>query len=184
LAQGAWRALGELGAETEQLVAAHPGTAFCYAVTTARAFAVVAHALEGRPAEARGLLSRAEQPLQAEPLERESVLLLAYGVAGARDDVARLRRQVRELGETPFWFFHRMEAVVLTMLEGWPELTDVLPRLERVAAHGSEYLEALLAAIHEEMAAAQGGSAPAHGRLRALGYAGWSQLLRYRSGAP
>jgi hypothetical protein len=184
LARGAWRALRELAAETEQLVAAHSDTAFCYAVTTARALAVVAHALEGRPAEARGLLSRAERPLQAEPLERESVLLLAYGAAGARGDVAQLRRQVQELGATQFWFFQRMEAVVLTMLERWPELADVLPRLERVAAHGSPYLEALLAAIHEEVAAAQGGPAPAHGRLRELGYAGWSELLRYRPAAP
>ena len=166
LARGDWHALRELAAETEQLVATHSGTAFCYAVTTARAFAVVAHALEGRPAEARGLLSRAELPLQAEPLERESVLLLAYGATGARDDVVRLRRQVREPGEPQFWFFHRMEAVVLTMLERWPELADVLPPLERVAAHGSPYLEALLAAIHEEMAAARGGPAPAHGRLQ------------------
>ena len=180
LARGDWRALRELAVETEQLVVAHSGTAFCYAVTTARAFAVVSHALEGRPAEARGLLSRAELPLQAEPLERESVLLLAYGAVGARGDVARLRRQVRELGETQFWFFHRMEAVVLTMLERWPELADVLPRLDRVAAHGSPYLDALLAAIREEMAAARGGPAPAHGRLRELGYAGWSELLRFR----
>ena len=56
------------------------------------------------------------------------------------------------------------------MLERWPELGDVLHRgLEHVAAHGSPYLEALLAAIREEMAAAQGGPAPAHGRLRELG---------------
>ena len=180
LARGAWHTLRAIAEEIEQLVAANSGTAFCYAVTTARAFAVVAHALEGRPAEARALLPRAELPLQAEPLEREGVLLLAYGAVGARADVARLRRQVHEEGATPFWFFHRMEAVVLTMLERWPELGDVLPQLERVAAHGSPYLEALLAAIREEMAAAQGGPAPAHGRLRELGYAGWSQLLRYR----
>ena len=179
LARGDWRALRGLAAGTEQLLAAHSGTAFCYAVTTARAFAVVAHALEGRPAEARDLLTRAELPLQAEPLERESVLLLAYGSVGARGDVARLRRQVRELGETQFWFFHRTEAVVLTMLDCWPELADVLPRLERVVAHGSPYLEALLTAIREEMGAAQGGPVPTHA-LRELGYTGWSQLLAHR----
>jgi tetratricopeptide (TPR) repeat protein len=180
LARGDWRALRELAAETEQLVAAHAGTAFCYAVTTARAFAVVAHALEGRPAEARARLSRAELPLQAEPLERESALLLAYGAVGADADVARLRRQVREQAATPFWFFHRMEAVVLTMLARWAELGDVLPPLERIAARGSPYLEALVAAIDEEMRAARGGPAPTHGPLRALGYLGWSQLLAHR----
>ncbi|HWC02607.1 MAG TPA: hypothetical protein VHF87_07535 [Methylomirabilota bacterium] len=84
LARGDWRALREIATEAEQLVAASAGTAFCYAVTTTRAFAAVAHALEGRPAEARALLSRAEAPLQAEPLERESVLLRAYGAVGAR----------------------------------------------------------------------------------------------------
>ena len=184
LARGDWRGLREVAADTEQLVATHSSTSFCYAVTTARAFAVVAHALEGQPAEARALLSRAELPLQAEPLERESVLLLAYGAVGARAEVARLRRQIREQGETPFWFFHRMEAVVLTMLGRWQDLPEVLPSLERVAARGSPYLEALLEAIHEEMAAARGGSAPAHGKLRELGYAGWSQLLAHRPAAP
>jgi class 3 adenylate cyclase/tetratricopeptide (TPR) repeat protein len=183
LARGDWRGLREVAADTEQLVSAHPGTAFCYAVTTARAFAVVAHTLEGRPAEARALLSRAELPLQAEPLERESVLLLAYGAVGARADVDRLRREVRERGVPQFWFCHRMEAVALTMLERWEEVGEVLPPLERIAAHGSPYLDALLEAIREEMSAARGGPAPMHGHLRQLGYVGWSQLLAHRPAA-
>jgi class 3 adenylate cyclase/tetratricopeptide (TPR) repeat protein len=180
LARGDWRGLCDLATEAEQLVAAHAETAFCYAVTTARAFAVVAHAVEGRLGEARALLPRAELPLQSEPLEREGVLLLAYGAVGARRDVGQLRRQVRGQAGTPFWLFGRMEAVVLTMLESWAELDEVLPTLERVADNGSPYLDALLAAIREERAAAQGGPAPTHGALRALGYAGWSQLLAHR----
>ena len=98
LARGAWHTLRAIAEEIEQLVAASSGTAFCYAVTTARGFAVVAHALEGQPAEARALLPRAELELPAEPFERESVLLLAYGAVGARADVARLRRQVQRGG--------------------------------------------------------------------------------------
>jgi tetratricopeptide (TPR) repeat protein len=180
LARGDWRGLREIAAETEQLVSASPGTSFCYAVTTARAFAAVAHALAGRPADARAHLHRAERPLQAEPLERESALLLAYGAVGARAEAAELRRQVRAQPALPFWFFHRMEAVVLTMLARWEELGGVLSPLERVAAQGSPYLAALLDAIREEMAAARGGPAPAHARLRELGYAGWSQLLAHR----
>jgi hypothetical protein len=77
-----------------------------------------------------------------------------------------------------------MEAVVLTMLGRWEDLAEVLPFLERVAARGSPYLEALLRAIHEEMGAARGGSAPTHGKLRELGYARWSQLLAHRPVAP
>ena len=34
--------------ETEKLVAAHPGTAFCSAVTTVQAFAIVADVLDRR----------------------------------------------------------------------------------------------------------------------------------------
>jgi hypothetical protein len=180
LAQGNWRGLGELAAETERLVAEHPETAFCYAVTAVLAFAAIAHAVEGRGREARALLMRAEAPLQAEPLERESVLLLANGVAGRLDKVAELRRQVREGAAPPFWFFKRMEAVVLTMLERWDEVDDALRPLERIAEKGSRYLEALVVAIREEMAAARGGQAPTHRMLRELGYWGWSQLLAYR----
>ena len=61
---------------------------------------------------------------------------------------------------------------MLTMLERWPELGDILPPARARRRAGSPYLEALAAAIREEMAAAQGGPAPAHGRLRELGYAG------------
>jgi len=180
LAQGNWRGLAELAAETERLVAEHPETAFCYAVTAVLSFAAIAHAVEGRGSEARALLMRAEAPLRAEPLERESVLLLANGVAGRSGKVAELRRQVREGAAPPFWFFKRMEAVVLTMLERWDEVDDALRPLERVAEKGSRYLEALVAAIREEMAAARGGPAPTHRMLRELGYRGWSQLLAHR----
>src|SRR5262249_50608653 len=96
LARGDWRGLGELAAETEQLVADHPEAPFCYAVTAVEAFAAIARAIEGRRAEAQALLTRAEAPLQAEPLERESVLLLANGVVGRLDKVADLRHQVQE----------------------------------------------------------------------------------------
>jgi class 3 adenylate cyclase/tetratricopeptide (TPR) repeat protein len=180
LAQGNWRGLCELAVETERLVAEHPETAFCYAVTTVLSFAVIAHAIEGRCSEARALFMRAEAPMQAEPLERESVLLLANGVIGDQDKVERLRRDAREPKAQLFWFFHRMEAVALTILERWDELHEVLPPLERIVTKGSPYVEALVVAIREEMAAARGGPAPRHGKLRELGYMGWSQLLAYR----
>jgi hypothetical protein len=74
-----------------------------------------------------------------------------------------------------------MEAVVLTIFERWDELGEVLRPLERLAEKGNPYLEALVSAIHEEMAAARGGQKPAHRMLRELGYLGWSQLLAYRA---
>jgi hypothetical protein len=181
LARGDWRGLGELAAETERVVAEHPETSFCYAVTAVLSFAAIAQAIEGHSRDAQALMMRAETPLQAEPLERESVLLLANGAVGRLDRVTELRRQVREGASPQFWFFKRMEAVVLTMLERWDELDDALRPLDRVAAKGSRYLEALVAALREEMAAARGGPAPMHQALRDLGYRGWSRLLAHRS---
>ena len=181
LAQGNWQGLRMLAADTERLVSEHPETAFCYAVSTALAFAATASAIEGEDFEARGLLSRAEVPLQAEPLERESVLLLASGAVGRSDKVDELRRMTRQRYAAPLWYFNRMEAVVLTMLERWDEVDEVLPGLERVAAKGdSRYVPALVAAIREEVRAARGGPAASHRMLKELGYAGWSQLLSYR----
>ena len=107
--------------------------------------------------------------MQAEPLERESLLLLANGAAGRSDKVAELHRQVGKGAAPPFWFFTRMEAVLLTMLERWDDVDDALPPLERVAEKGSRYLVALVAAIREEMAAARGGPAPTH-RMRAQAF--------------
>jgi hypothetical protein len=183
LARGHWRGLRQLAADTERLVSEHPETPFCYAVTTALGFAVVACAIEGEHGEARALLARAQAPLQAEPLERESVLLLANGALGRADKVDGLRRMTRRRYATPLWYFDRMDAVVLTMLERWDALEEVLPRLERLAANGdSRYVAALVAAIREEMAAAQGGTAATHRLLEELGYLGWSRLLSYRPG--
>jgi class 3 adenylate cyclase/tetratricopeptide (TPR) repeat protein len=180
LARGDWLGLRELAMETEQLVAAHPGTAFCYAVTTVQAFAIVADVLDRRTVGATSLLTRAEMPLQSEPFERESVLLLLYGATGRRDAVDLVLKQVAQRDIPPFWFFRRTEAVVLTMLERWDRVNEVLTAMDGRVESASPYLAALVSAIREEMIAAQGGPPPAHQRLRDLGYLGWSQLLAYR----
>ena len=180
LARGDWPALRDVAGQAERLVAEHPDTAFCYAVTTARAFAAVAHAMEGQSDEARAALRRAVEPLQAEPLERESVLLLAHAVVGGRDEVEALIREVRARRGQVFWFFQRMEVVALTMLQQWDAVEVSLAPLERIGAKGSPYLEALVAAVREEVVAKRDGGRPAeHRMLRDLGYTGWSELLAY-----
>ena len=80
LARGDWRALRETAAETEQLVSANASTSFCYAVTTARAFAAVAHALETMRPTPRAAGPR-RAPAPGGFLERERALL-AYGAVG------------------------------------------------------------------------------------------------------
>jgi hypothetical protein len=169
--------------DVERLVKDHPGTPFCYAVTVARAFAAVAQMVEGHAGGARAMLTDAEAPFQAEPFDRESVLLLAYGVLGRRAQAERLIRECRERGLlTPPWYFYRAEAVALTMLEAWEVLDDTLSLLTVAASRGSQYLEGLIAAIREEVAAARGGPRPLHAQLRDLGYLGWSELVSFRPG--
>ena len=183
LAQGNWSGLHDVLIDVERLVKDHPGTPFCYAVTVARAFAAVAQMVEGHAGGARALLTDAEAPFQAEPFDRESVLLLAYGVLGRRAQAERLIRECRERGLlTPPWYFYRAEAVALTMLEAWEVLDDTLSLLTVAASRGSQYLEGLIAAIREEVAAARGGPRPLHAQLRDLGYLGWSELVSFRPG--
>jgi class 3 adenylate cyclase/tetratricopeptide (TPR) repeat protein len=180
LARGDWPALRDVAAEAERLVDEHPDTAFCYAVTTARAFKAVAHMMEGQGDQALAVLRRAVEPLQAEPLERESVLLLAHAVVGGRDEVEALIREVYARGSQVFWFFQRMQVIALTMLQQWDAVEAALAPLERIAAKGNPYLEALVAAAREEIAAKRGGGPPAeHRALRNLGYTGWSELLAH-----
>ena len=70
--------------------------------------------------------------------------------------------------------------ISLTMLERWHDLSPVLERLDTFAAGGARLAEAAAAAIREEEAAARGGPAPTHEQVRALGYLGISELLRFR----
>jgi class 3 adenylate cyclase/tetratricopeptide (TPR) repeat protein len=181
LARGSWPALRALSDDTERLMAEHPQTAFCYAVTTSRAFAAVADVMEGHAREASSLVPRAEEPLQGEPYERESLLALLYGSLGRHDALETLMANVASRGDRPFWFFHRMVAVAFTMLEQWDRVEAALEELRRVAGRDTAYLTAFVAAVREELAAARGGSRPVHEDLRRLGYLGWSQLLSHRA---
>jgi tetratricopeptide (TPR) repeat protein len=181
LSRGDWRSLRQLAADTEKLVSEHKETAFCYAVTTAFAFAAVAAEIGGEHEEAGALLARAEVPLQAELLERESVLLLASGALGRSDKVMELRRMVHQRSGAPLWYFNRAEAAALIMLERWDEAEEALLRLEPFAVRSaSSYISALTGAVGEEIAAARGGPSAAHRELMELGYLGWSQLLSHR----
>jgi hypothetical protein len=180
LARGDWEALRALAIETDALVAAHPETAFCYAVTTLRAFAIVADVMDRRSVDVQARSARAALPLQAEIFEREGVLLLLYGVIGRPDRVDAVLGEIDRAGTSPFWFFTRNRAAVLTMLQRWDELDSVLSSLEGIAGADSRYLVAFAAAVREEMEAARGGPPPTHRGLRDLGYLGWSQLLTHR----
>jgi hypothetical protein len=181
LARGDWPGLIRLATTAEKLVADNPATAFCYAITTARALGAVAHAMLGQRLEAETRLARAETRLTSLPFSHEEGLLLGYGVLGRRPEVARLMDEIRaRYGVLLPHFFRRTQATVLTMFESWNDLAEPLESLEAAASQGSHFLGALGAAIREERAARQGGPAATHAALRALGYRGWSALLAWR----
>jgi hypothetical protein len=73
-----------------------------------------------------------------------------------------------------------MPAIALTMLEQWDELGPSLARLDAFEAGGDRLAGAAAAAIREEAAAARGGRKPDHAELIRLGFAGISELLRFR----
>jgi hypothetical protein len=73
-----------------------------------------------------------------------------------------------------------MPAIALTMFERWDDLGPSLARLDQFAVGGSRVTGAVAAAIREEEAAAKGGPPPTHRDLRALGCAGFSELLQFR----
>jgi hypothetical protein len=107
------------------------------------------------------------------------------GIAGAAVGrlamVSDLWHNARQQSPDPFWYLNRSAAVALTMLKQWDGVNEVLPPLQRIAAAtGSRHLAALVAAIQEEILAAQGGPAATHGQLLDSGYAGWSRLLSHR----
>jgi hypothetical protein len=181
LARGDWPRLVALATTAEKLVADNPATAFCYAITTARALGAVACAMLGQRAEAEALLARAETRLTSLPFSHEEGLLLGYGVLGRRPEVARLADEIRaRYGALLPHFFRRTQATVLTMFERWSDLAEPLAALDAAASQGSRFLAALATAIREERAARRGGPAATHAALRALGYRGWSTLLAWR----
>lgn len=181
LARGDWPGLLVVATASEKLVTDNPATAFCYAITTARAFGAVAHALLGQRAEAETSLRRAETRLTSLPFSHEEGLLLTYGALGRRPDVQGLMDEIGErYGALLPHFFRRTQATVLTMLERWNDLAEPLEALDAAAAQGSPFLRALAAAVREELAARQGGPAATHAALRGLGYRGWSTLLAWR----
>jgi hypothetical protein len=72
-------------------------------------------------------------------------------------------------------------ALAYALLRRWADLEAMLPGFDALAAKGAPLLGAFAVVVREEIAAATtGGPVPTHRELRALGYLGFSELLRYR----
>jgi hypothetical protein len=70
-------------------------------------------------------------------------------------------------------------AIALVIAGRHTEASERIAKIERFATSGSRVAGALAAAIREELAPSRD-ARTAHAPLRELGYAGYSDLLRYR----
>ena len=98
--------------------------------------------------------------------------LVAAGAPAYGKDVPRVERQIWD----PFGI---QLAICYALLGRWNDIAPLLANYD-ARASAAPLLGAFADAIREEMAAGNGGRRPTHGRLRALGYLGLSELLSYR----
>lgn len=185
LARGAWDDVTIITGELAQLVDANPDTGFCLLGAAAAGYGAIADIIGGRP------LPRRLDEFVARVIP-ESTLIQASSVMVPKvmaDDRAALADGLKAYApELRLWDRQRawdvcdlMPAIALTMLERWDELGPSLARLDEFAGGGGRLAGAAAAAIREEEAAAGGGPKPTHEKLRVLGCAGISELLRVRS---
>ena len=180
-AAGDWAGVTALAREVAKVVDGNPGTAFCVAAANTAAYGAVAQVLGGRPEEAQPLLALIDRVLSPGDVgSRAAAQVLPFAVLGRAQEALRAIGAARLVsGTLGRWPLDVSAAVALVILERWDELEEKLEAL-RPLRERSPYVAALLDAVEEERGAAAGGPAPRHEALRALGYIGRSQLLRFR----
>lgn len=182
--RGDWDQLIATTQELEQLVDTNPQATFCLMGCFAIGSGSAARILRGQPLP-HDLDAVAERLVPVSERVQASAMMLPKAMQG---DVEAAERGLA--GYSPgllLWdradtwdMSHLMPAIALTLQERWDELGPYLARLDACATTGSVLAGATAAAIREEQAAAEGGSPPEHESLRTLGFAGISELLRYR----
>jgi class 3 adenylate cyclase/tetratricopeptide (TPR) repeat protein len=184
LAEGAWDSLNATTRELRQLVEANPDTGFCLIGASATGYGAIADIVAGRPLPEH-LDELIARMVDESVLIQTSTVMVPKVMAGENGALSEGMRayapDLRLWDRARAWdACDLMPAIALTMMERWSELGPSLARLDEFAAGGGELAAAAAAAIREEEAAASGGPPPTHDRLRALSYAGISELLRFR----
>jgi class 3 adenylate cyclase/tetratricopeptide (TPR) repeat protein len=182
--RGDWQALRDSRDEILGLGDANPGMSFCLLSAAAVGFGAASEVLAGTPIsiDIDDVMHR--QIGDSEPVEAAAALLpkVMTGDAGALErGLAAYRPGMRLWDRYRVWDpVDLMAAMSMTMLERWEQLQPVLARLDELAGFGARLGGAVAEAIREEERAAAGGPSAAHDKLRALGYLGISELLRFR----
>lgn len=183
LARGAWDNVTTTTRELWQLVDANPDAGFCLLGAAAVGYGAIADILAGRslPDGLDALVARVAP--ESTLIQGSSVLVpkvMANEPAILPDALRAYAPDLRPWDPRVSDVCDLMPAIALTMLERWDELGPSLRRLDEYASGGGRLACAAAAAIREEKAAASGGPPPTHDQLHALGYAGISELLRFR----
>lgn len=170
--------------DLEDLIDANPGTAFCLMGAAGIAYGAIADALAGRPIpnDLDDVVARLAPESAA--IQTSAVMVpkvMAGDEAALREGLRGYEPGLRLRDRQRTWdMSDLMPAIALTMLRRWDALSISLDRLDRFARSGSRLAGAVAEAIREEAAASRGGPPATHAELAALGYAGLSQLLRFR----
>lgn len=166
------------------LIDARPDAAFCLIGAAGMAYGAIADAVAGRPVpdDLDRVVARLVPGSSAIQTSAVMVPKVMAGDEGALHEGLRgYEPGLRLWDRQRFWdISDLMPSVALTMLQRWDELAPRLERLDAFARGGSSLAAAVAEAIREEAAASRGESPATHAELTALGYAGLTQLLRFR----
>lgn len=183
--RGDWDGLDSTRLELRSLADANPDASFCLLGAAAIGYQWAADVLDGRPLPPDIDAQAARMVDESELVQAASVMLpkvmtgdrvaLAAGLRGYESGL-RLWDRYRAWDVADL-----IPAIALTISRRWDELGPTLARLDEFAHGGARLAGAAAHAVREEQAAAAGGPPPDHEQLRALGYAGISELLRFRA---
>lgn len=186
LARGDWSGVNAQAADLRALALENPEATFCLAGANLAAYDAVAFLIEGgtAPEDLGGFVTRLVPEATA---TRAGALLLPHSMTGTApvEEEEEARRSYSS--ETPIfdreavWDVTGAQHALADVVRGrWGEVAAALPAIDETAGHGARFAAAFASALREEISASQGGPKPAHADLRALGYAGVSELLSYR----
>jgi class 3 adenylate cyclase/predicted ATPase len=187
LARGAWTNVTKAADDLRRLVEANPDASFCLLGAAGYGYGAIADTLAGGAPERLDELVARMVP-ESVLIQTSSVMVpkaMAGDGAALTDGLRAYAPGLRLSDRARAWdYSDLMPAIALTMLQRWDGLGPSLARLDEFARAGSRLAGATATAVREEVAAAKGGPPPAHDELRSLGYAGISELLRFRPAPP
>jgi hypothetical protein len=177
--KGDWDAVREVARDVQRVVTTNPTLPFCLIPATATAVAAIGDCLEGRTL-GREVSALVERIVPKLPTQRAGILLLPRVMSGEKG----FGPDVDKAYSDGLWWarnfmdpFKLDPPIALVMQRRWADLSAHLARMDRI---DSPLASAVAAAIREEIAGARSGPSPTHAALRALGYDGVSELLRFR----